>query len=249
MRNVVATIEVPDSHQGSERPAVKYSATERLARRAKKSPTAADAMNEATNTSPSSAVSSTRGVVSWFDEGAERSWHALAANAGCAQPRQAVPARVLVVQPLEHRVVVDSPAPRGYDARMPRFVLVSLVVFSSACGPAVHRVVMNAENNSGQSGFALLTPLSGVSTRVELDILPGNDPRPVAAHVHKGRCGEIGDIEAGLYHLKPNPAAAGHFTSTTEVPLALDALLKGTFAINVHDARDFSLYVSCGEIK
>lgn len=144
---------------------------------------------------------------------------------------------------------VDSPAPRGYDPRMPRLVIVVLAAFSSACGPAAQRVVMNAENNSGQSGFALLTPLSGASTRVELDILPGNDPRPVAAHVHQGRCGEIGAIEVGLKDLTPNPAAAGHFTSTTEVARALDALLKGTFAINVHDARDFSLYVSCGEIK
>ncbi len=108
---------------------------------------------------------------------------------------------------------------------------------------------MGAENNSGQSGFALLTPLSGGRTRVELDILPGNDPRKVAAHVHDGRCGEIGAIKAGLTDLEASAAAGGHFTSTTEIALALDTLLKGTFAINVHDARDFSLYVSCGEIR
>lgn len=132
---------------------------------------------------------------------------------------------------------------------MPRLTLVALAALSSACGPSTHRVVMNAENNSGQSGFALLTPVSGGRTRVELDILPGNDPRPVAAHVHDGRCGEIGAIKAPLTDLNPNAAANGHFTSTTEIGLALDAMLKGTFAINVHDARDFSLYVSCGDLK
>ena len=132
---------------------------------------------------------------------------------------------------------------------MPRFVLLLFVCLGAACGPSTHRVVMNAENNSGQSGFAVLTPLSGGKTRVELDILPGNDPRKVAAHVHDGRCGEIGAIKAGLTDLEPNAAANGHFTSTSEIALALDAMLKGTFAINVHDARDFSLYVSCGEIK
>lgn len=132
---------------------------------------------------------------------------------------------------------------------MPRLVLLVVVALSAACGPATHRVVMNAENNSGQSGFAVLTPLSGGKTRVELDILPGNDPRKVAAHVHDGRCGEIGAIKAGLTDLEPNAAANGHFTSTSEISLTLDAMLKGTFAINVHDARDFSLYVSCGEIK
>lgn len=132
---------------------------------------------------------------------------------------------------------------------MPRLVLLVVVSLSAACGPATHRVVMSAENNSGQSGFAVLTPLSGGRTRVELDILPGNDPRKVAAHVHDGRCGEIGDIKAPLVELAPNAAANGHFTSTSEISLALDAMLKGTFAINVHDARDFSLYISCGEIK
>lgn len=132
---------------------------------------------------------------------------------------------------------------------MLRLVLLVVSVLSAACGPATHRVVMSAENNSGQSGFALLTPLSGGRTRVELDILPGNDPRKAAAHVHDGRCGEIGAIAAGLEDLELNTAANGHFTSTTEIALALDAMLAGTFAINVHDARDFSLYVSCGEIK
>ncbi|MDP1916476.1 MAG: hypothetical protein Q8L14_09535 [Myxococcales bacterium] len=132
---------------------------------------------------------------------------------------------------------------------MLRLVLLVILSLSAACGPATHRVVMSAENNSGQSGFALLTPLSGGRTRVELDILPGNDPRKVAAHVHDWRCGEIGGIKAGLTVLEPNAAVNGHFTSTSEIALALDAMLEGTFAINVHDARDFSLYVSCGEIK
>lgn len=131
---------------------------------------------------------------------------------------------------------------------MLRLVLLVIVSLSAACGPASHRVVMSAENNSGQSGFALLTPLSGGKTRVELDILPGNDPRDIASHIHDGRCGEIGPIKGYLSDLKLN-GATGRFMATSEVALALDAMLKGTFAINVHDARDFSLYVSCGEIK
>jgi hypothetical protein len=145
--------------------------------------------------------------------------------------------------------VVDSSTTWGYDAFMPRLAFSVLVIFLAACGPAAHRVVMNAENNSGQSGFAVLTPLEAGRTRVEVDILPGNDTRKVAAHVHDGRCGEIGPVKAGLTSLELNASANGHFTSTTDIPLALDALLKGTYAINVHDARDFSLYVSCGNIK
>ncbi len=124
-----------------------------------------------------------------------------------------------------------------------------LVVFASACGPQSLRVVMNAENNSGQSGFAVLTALSASKTRVEIDIAASNDSRPQPAHVHDGRCGEIGAIKSGLANLAPDPKKAGRFTSSTEIDLGLDALQKGSFAINVHDVRDFSLYISCGQVN
>lgn len=119
----------------------------------------------------------------------------------------------------------------------------------AACGPRVERVVMNAENNSGQSGIAVLTALSASRTRVEIDIGPSNDSRPQAAHVHEGLCGQIGPIKAGLKDVAPNAAKGGRFTSTSDIEVGLDALFKGEFAVNVHDARDFSLYTSCGQLK
>lgn len=118
----------------------------------------------------------------------------------------------------------------------------------TACGPASLRVVMDQENNSGQKGFALLTSLSKASTRVEVDIGASNDARPQPAHIHEGRCGEIGVIKAGLSNLAPDPKRPDHFVSTTEVAVGLDALLAGTYAINVHDVRDTALYVSCGQL-
>ncbi|MBE2248592.1 MAG: CHRD domain-containing protein [Myxococcus sp.] len=131
---------------------------------------------------------------------------------------------------------------------MLRFASCCALLVFSACGPNQKRVVMGAENNSGQSGFAVLTALSGGRTRVEVDLLPSNDPRAQPAHIHEGRCGEIGGIKAGLTDLAPTPAKGGHFFSTTEVAVSLEALLVGPFAINVHDARDFSLYISCGQL-
>lgn len=116
------------------------------------------------------------------------------------------------------------------------------------CGPRAERIVMNAENNSGQSGFAVLTELGGARVRVELDIAPSNDPREQIAHIHQGRCGEIGVIDAQLTNLALD-ATTKRFTSTTEVSRTLMTLLNGSYAINVHDARDFSLYVSCGQIR
>jgi hypothetical protein len=118
-----------------------------------------------------------------------------------------------------------------------------------ACGPQTERFVMKSENNSGQAGFAVLTALSQRATRIEVDIAASNDPRPQPAHVHEGRCGEIGPIRAGLASLSPSPATPERFVSSTDVPLGLEQLRAGPFAINVHDARDLSLYISCGELQ
>jgi hypothetical protein len=117
-----------------------------------------------------------------------------------------------------------------------------------ACGAQSERIVMKAENNSGQSGFAVVTALSRTSTRIEIDIAASNDLRPQPAHVHEGRCGEIGSIRAGLAPLAPTPETPGRFVSTTDVPLGLEQLRAAPFAINVHDVRDLSLYISCGDL-
>jgi hypothetical protein len=120
--------------------------------------------------------------------------------------------------------------------------------FVLACGPRTHRVLMAAENNSAQSGFAILTALSAGETKVELDIASSDDARPQPAHVHDGRCGEIGVIRAPLAPLQADARRSDRFVSTTEIGIGLEQLLKGPYAINVHDVRDLSLYVSCGQI-
>jgi hypothetical protein len=123
-----------------------------------------------------------------------------------------------------------------------------LLALLAGCGPRAVRVVMNAENNSGQSGVAVLTALGSAKTQVDLDVAASNDTRPQPAHIHEGRCGEIGAVKAGLTSLAPDPKKEGRFTSSTQVAVGLDELTAGTFAINAHDVRDFSLYVSCGQI-
>lgn len=124
-----------------------------------------------------------------------------------------------------------------------------LMLVLCSCGPAAQRVVMGAENNSGQDGFATLEAMGKGVTRIVVDIAAGEETRPQEAHVHEGRCGEIGPIKAGLTSLTPDITKVGRLTSTTEVPLELSTLLSGTFAINVHHARDRSLYISCGQIR
>jgi hypothetical protein len=127
-----------------------------------------------------------------------------------------------------------------------RVAALAAVVVAGACGPRSERLSMRSENNSGQNGFALLTALSANSTRVEVDLSAPLDRQPQPAHVHEGRCGEIGPIRAGLDVLEASPAKPDRFVSTSDVQLGLEQLFSSPFAINVHDARDLSLYVSCG---
>ena len=129
-----------------------------------------------------------------------------------------------------------------------RAVTLGLVVAAlPACGPRTLKVVMNAENNSGQGGMATLTEGKN-KTHVELVIGKSDDPRPQPVHIHTGHCGEIGPKTYDLTMLQATAADPLHFTSVSDVEVTLDALLKTPYSINAHDVRDFALYVSCGNL-
>lgn len=79
--------------------------------------------------------------------------------------------------------------------------------------------------------------------------------RPV--HIHAGSCAELGDVVAPLNDLTaPTGAGAGQAdsafqaeSSSTNVPLPLDAILGGDHAINVHlSADEIGTYIACGDI-
>ncbi len=120
----------------------------------------------------------------------------------------------------------------------------------AGCGPSSLVVTMNSDNNSGQSGTATFTQLGG-ALQLEIDLTPSNDQGAQAAHIHEGRCGEIGPVMGIAPKSKGSlallPVELGK--SVTQMPdVQLSELMGGTFAINVHYSRDVSLYVSCGNI-
>ena len=132
-----------------------------------------------------------------------------------------------------------------------------------ACGTPALVVVMNSENNSGQSGTATLTETREGLT-IEIVIQKANDPRPYPTHLHEGRCGEIGPALSTLPNTdrsivldfirdpsEYNVATdGGTLMSRTTLPQArLSDISDGGWLINVHDPRDNSLYVSCGNIN
>lgn len=104
-------------------------------------------------------------------------------------------------------------------------------------------VKLNALNNSGQTGTAILSPEGSNKTKVviELSGIPAGVVEP--AHIHMGTCDKLNPAPKWpLQSIKDG-------RSTTVVPVSLDSILKDKAAINVHKSpTDIMTYVSCGNI-
>ena len=101
-------------------------------------------------------------------------------------------------------------------------------------------VNLSAQNNSGVTGTATLTPMDG-QTQVVLQLQSAPGPHP--AHIHEGTCANF------------NPAPKFPLTSAmngrseTMVNASLQQIMSGQHAINVHKSpQEASVYVSCGDI-
>lgn len=133
---------------------------------------------------------------------------------------------------------------------MVRLTMTSLVLLlSSACGPRELRVTMNADNNSGQRGFATIQDRgTKVFVTVETSAPDYFGGMGQLVHLHDGNCGEIGERKFGLQLMKPLEDRPDRFGAALEVALPMKTFESGDWLINVHDERDSNIYVSCGEI-
>ena len=128
------------------------------------------------------------------------------------------------------------------------------LVWASGCAPRELHVTMNADNNSGQSGFAVL-----IDRGTEIDVIVETSAPEFEAvqsiHLHRGNCGEVGMIYADLSTIDVLAGKPGRAGSTTRGVMKRDSTEKvqfkdfeeGDWLINIHDAREFTIYVSCGE--
>lgn len=128
-----------------------------------------------------------------------------------------------------------------------------LVLVAAACGESKPKsttstsssarsidVQLQEQNFSGETGTVTFSA-EGSKTRVVVD-MPTFAANPQPAHVHKGTCDELGAIAYAL----PNIVQG---KSSTVVPVSLDELVKGTYAVNVHrSAKKLGEYVACGNI-
>jgi CHRD domain-containing protein len=113
---------------------------------------------------------------------------------------------------------------------------------SSKGGKAV-TVRIGAQNKSGESGTARLTP-EGDQTKVEITLKGAPKGTPQPAHIHEGSCAKLDPKpKYGLESLVDGK-------STTTVPQSIQTLTAGNLAINVHKSKeDLKTYVACGDIK
>jgi hypothetical protein len=103
-------------------------------------------------------------------------------------------------------------------------------------------IKIEAQNDSGESGTATLTPEDG-KTKVVIELK--NTPAGVAqpAHIHLGTCAKLD--KAPKWKLEPVKDGK----STTIVPVSLATIMKDKTAINVHkSAAEIQHYVACGDI-
>lgn len=104
-------------------------------------------------------------------------------------------------------------------------------------------IKLNPQNDSGQAGTAVLTPLAGGKTEVTIKV--ANPPSGVAqpAHVHDGTCENLN--KAPKYGL----TSVMNGTSTTVVNVDIATMMKTPHAINVHKSGpEAAVYVACGNI-
>jgi len=140
---------------------------------------------------------------------------------------------------------------------MKRQLLVGVLALATATGVALAQeskkagkkggsaksvtVRMHAQNKSGETGTAKLTPEGADKTRVEITLKGGPQGTPQPAHIHEGSCAKLDPKpKYGLENVVDGK-------STTEVPVGINTV-RG-MAINVHkSADDLKTYVSCGDI-
>src|ERR671924_142166 len=111
-----------------------------------------------------------------------------------------------------------------WTSRIASVLVVTLVLFGIASSaPAADTTVkLEAQNNSGESGTATLTP-EGNSTKVVLDVPGASGTQPT--HIHKGTCAKLDPKPA----FPLSPVVNGK--SETTVKASVKDLTAGGYAI------------------
>jgi Cu/Zn superoxide dismutase len=98
---------------------------------------------------------------------------------------------------------------------------------------------LSAQNDSGQTGTAVLTP-DGSGTKVVLTL--SNAPGPHPAHIHAGSCPTPGAVVFPL-------TTVTNGKSETTVAASIADILRAPHAVNVHKSpQEIPVYTACGNV-
>ena len=120
-------------------------------------------------------------------------------------------------------------------------VALTTIALVPASTEAQQSVTINltAQNNSGQTGTAVLTP-EGAGTKVVVTL--SNAPGPHPAHIHSGSCPTPGAVVFPL-------TSVTNGRSETTVAATIADILRAPHAINVHKSpQEIPVYTSCGNL-
>lgn len=103
-------------------------------------------------------------------------------------------------------------------------------------------VVLHEQNNSGESGTALLLEENGkLKVMISLTGAPAGVPQP--AHIHTGTCANLGGVDHPL-----TPVVDGKSDTALNIPPS-HLTEELPLAVNVHkSAAEAGVYVACGDI-
>ncbi len=122
-------------------------------------------------------------------------------------------------------------------------VLMTLPVFAQGTDAFIG-IELDEQNDSGISGTAAIEAFGDGSTAQV--VLEGLDPGgEYAAHIHAGRCPEVGDV---THPLDPVTFSEPDSFSLTTLDTPIDEILAKQSAIDVHLHSDPSVSVACGNL-
>ena len=105
------------------------------------------------------------------------------------------------------------------------------------------QVSLMSQNNSGESGEAMITEVDG-KAKVVLSLTGAPSGVSQPAHIHLKSCDDLGGVKYPLTNVVNG-------SSQTMLEVSIDEILSGRpVAINVHKSgAEAGIYVSCGDIS
>ena len=131
----------------------------------------------------------------------------------------------------------------------PSMLIVSLVIILLTMGliatvagaQQAITIQLGAQNNSGISGTAVLTPM-GNQTKVTINVQGSPAGANHPAHIHVGSCPNPGAVVAPLPNVQNGMSEA-------TVNMSIDQIRGAQHAVNLHKSpQEASVYIACGNV-